>query len=148
MNNLPNFLGAGQSEPKFSTRDYWNRFDFAMLFVQARYKWKIQIANFDVKQRELTEEESLNIKICKAYFIMAIADRALKKSTHETQRRKSSTKIWGSLGQNKMGQMTDLEKWWSAEPKFRTIQASKEGMFGKRNSGQTSPDYWPNQNAT
>ncbi len=83
MNNLPKFLEAGQSEPKLSTKEYWDKFNFAMLLHPS----KIQVDDLLTKQSQtdttLTVEEALNLKISKASFIMAIGEQTLPRENKQ-----------------------------------------------------------------
>ncbi len=71
-------MESGQSEPKISTKDYWKQFTYAMLLHSS----KIQVNELLTRQgnatQTLTEEEKLNLRICKASFIMAIGDPTMK----------------------------------------------------------------------
>ena len=78
MNSLPKFLESGVAEPKFSTKEYWNKYIFAMLLHPS----KIQVDKLLQKQSDnatsLSEEEILNLQICKASFMISIGDQAVK----------------------------------------------------------------------
>ena len=90
MNNLPKILDRGSAEPSISTEEYWNRFTLAMLLHPS----KIQVEKLLTNQRndatEMTEDNKLNIHICKATFMMAIGDQTVK----ELQARNPKVKIF------------------------------------------------------
>ena len=78
MNNLPKFLESGQTEPKMSTKEYWGKLNFAMLLHPSKIQVNELMAKQSTAGTTLNAEELLNIKACKASFIMAVGDQTLK----------------------------------------------------------------------
>ncbi len=134
MNNLPEFVEGGSEAPRLYTKDYWNRFKFSMLLHPS----KIQVDQLLTKQQtngtSLSTDELLNIQICKATFMMAIRDQAVK----ELHARNPKDDIFDKDLHWIKGKWE--EAWKASEfinqSFVKTIQATRE-------KSESMPQFWP-----
>ena len=127
MNTIPKFLEQGQHEPKISTKEYWTRFEFAMLLHPS----KIQVDKLLKKQADnaqtLTDEEKLSLEICKATFIMAVGDQTTKEMQARNPKEEVLRKDLAWLKEKWM------EIWKKSDVQnlnFVRIMQAKKGKFG------------------
>ena len=129
MNSLPKFLQSGVAEPKFSTKEYWNKHKFAILLHPS----KIQVGKLLQKQSDdatsLSEKETLNLQICKASSMMSIGYQAVKEIQARNHKEDVFDKDQGKMAGNMEVQRTSK-------------QNSVKVMQAKREKSETLYQFW------
>ncbi len=94
--SIPKFLTAKGTEPKYSTEDYWNRYQYSMLStVKAKLDTLIakMAAASDPNATDdtaLTDEEQLHLEVLKGSFLEALGEDAV----YEIQQKNPKDKIY------------------------------------------------------